>query len=269
MEIKLSYLPERPPKPREKGLTMMMDKGLSLREVENFVDNCADVADLVKLGFGTAVVTARTLETKIKIYHKAKIRVYLGGTLFEAFAIRGMFDDYLRLIEKLKLDMAEISDGSMYMPHQQKLEFISRLSKYVTVLSEVGSKQKGVEIPDNIWIEMMKTELSTGSWKVIAEARESGTVGIYHNDGSANEELISHITKQIEPEKIIWEAPTGKQQVWFIKLLGANVNLGNIATNDVIPLECLRLGLRGDTFFDFLPADMKNLKPDSDKYKKI
>jgi phosphosulfolactate synthase len=180
-----------------------------------------------------------------------------------------MFNDYVKLIERLKLDMAEISDGSMYMPHQQKLEYISKLSKYVTILSEVGSKQKGVEIPDDVWIEMMKTELSTGAWKVIAEARESGTVGIYHNDGSANEDLISHIAEQIKPGNILWEAPAGKQQVWFVKLMGANVNLGNIAPVDVIPLECLRRGLRGDTFFDFLPAQLKDFRPDSGKYKKL
>jgi phosphosulfolactate synthase len=269
MEIKLPYLPERPAKPRDTGLTMMMDKGLSIADAESFCETCAGYTDLVKLGFGTAVVTGAILEKKISIYRQANIRVYLGGTLFEAFAIRGLFDDYLKLIEKLKLDTAEISDGSMYMPHQQKLDYIRKLSKYVTVLSEVGSKQKGVEIPDDVWIEMMKTELTTGSWKVIAEARESGTVGIYHNDGSANEELISHITAQVEPGKILWEAPTGKQQVWFVKLRGANVNLGNIAPVDVIPLECLRKGLRGDTFFDFLPGELKEYKPDSEKYKKI
>lgn len=262
-------MPDRLLKPREKGLTMMMDKGLSIRDVENFIETSAAYTDLVKLGFGTAVVTDHIIEIKIKLYQEANIKAYLGGTLFEAFVIRGMFDDYIELVEKLKLDTAEISDGSMYMPHQQKLDFISKLSKYVTVLSEVGSKQKGVEIPDDIWIEMMKTELAAGSWKVIAEARESGTVGIYHNDGSANEELISNITSRIEASKILWEAPTGKQQVWFIKLQGANVNLGNIAPVDVIPLECLRRGLRGDTFFDFLPEKLREYRPDSAKYKEL
>jgi len=269
MEIELPYLPERPSKPRDNGLTMMMDKGLSVREVENFIETSSGYTDLVKLGFGTSVVTGNILETKIKLYQEAKIKVYLGGTLFEAYAIRGMFDDYLKLTEKLKLDTAEVSDGSMYMPHHQKIDYIRKLSDYVTVLSEVGSKQKGIEIPDHIWIEIMKIEIAAGSWKVIAEARESGTVGIYHNDGSANEELISHITAEIESGKILWEAPTGKQQVWFVKLLGANVNLGNIAPVDVIPLECLRRGLRGDTFFDFLPAKLKEYRPDSDKYKEI
>jgi phosphosulfolactate synthase len=269
MEIKLPYMPDRPAKPRDEGLTMMMDKGLSIRDTENFIETSSEHTDLVKLGFGTAVVTEKIIETKIRLYQESKIRVYLGGTLFEAFAIRDMFDDYVKLIERLKLDTAEISDGSMYMPHEQKLDYISRLSKYVTVLSEVGSKQKGVEIPDDVWIEMMKTELATGSWKVIAEARESGTVGIYHNDGTANEELISHITGRIKPDKILWEAPSGKQQVWFVKLLGSNVNLGNIAHVDVVPLECLRLGLRGDTFFDFLPVGLNEYRPDSGKYKKL
>jgi phosphosulfolactate synthase len=247
MEIKLPYMPDRPSKPREEGLTMMMDKGLSIRDTENFLETSSGHTDLVKFGFGTAVVTAKIIEAKIRLYQESNIKVYLGGTLFEAYAIRDMFNDYVKLIESLKLDTAEISDGSMYMPHDQKLDYIVRLSRYVTVLSEVGSK----------------------SWKVIAEARESGTVGIYHNDGSANEDLITHITNQIKPDRILWEAPTGKQQVWFVKLLGPNVNLGNIAPVDVVPLECLRCGLRGDTFFDFLPSSLKDSRPDSGKYKKL
>jgi phosphosulfolactate synthase len=133
----------------------------------------------------------------------------------------------------------------------------------------VGSKQKGVEIPDEVWVEMMKSELQAGSWKVIGEARESGTTGIYHTDGSANEDLIRMINAKLNVSDILWEAPNGKQQAWFIKLAGPNVNLGNIATNDVIPLECLRLGLRGDTFFDFLPLSMKESRPDSGLYKNL
>jgi phosphosulfolactate synthase len=269
MDIKLPYLPDRQSKPRENGLTMMMDKGMGIREVESFIETSARYTDLVKLGFGTSVVTSPILETKIKLYQDAGIKVYLGGTLFEAFAIRGMVDEYLKLIGRLKLDTAEVSDGSMYMEHHRKIDYINLLSRHVTVLSEVGSKQKGVDIPDAVWIEMMKTELAAGSWKVIAEARESGTVGIYHADGSANEELIKNITQQIENGKILWEAPTGKQQVWFIKLLGHNVNLGNIAGADVVPLECLRLGLRGDTFFDFLPPGLREFRPDSGKYKHL
>lgn len=268
MNIKLPYLPERHLKPRENGLTMVMDKGLSLRQAEDFVEMCAGFTDLVKLGFGTAMISEK-LDQKIKIYQDAGIKTYLGGTLFEAFVIRNKFDDYVELLEKLRIAVAEVSDGSMYMHHSQKIDYIRQLAKRFTVLSEVGTKQKGVEIPNEVWIEMMKTELDAGSWKVIAEARESGTTGIYHSDGSADEELIGMINRKVDASNVLWEAPTGKQQVWFIKLLGCNVNLGNIAVQDVIPLECLRLGLRGDTFFEFLPSAFAEYKPESQKYIKL
>ncbi len=265
MQINLPYLPERSPKPRNTGLTMMMDKGLSTGEAENYIEMNAHLTDLVKLGFGTSVASPR-IEKKISLYKAANIQTYLGGTLFEAFVIRGMLEDYIRLADKLGLSTVEVSDGSMYMHHSEKLDYIHRLSKQFRVLSEVGSKQKGVEIPDDIWVEMMKSELDAGAWKVIGEARESGTTGLYHTDGSANVELISLINKKLNASDILWEAPTGKQQAWFIKLIGPQVNLGNIAPNDVIPLECLRLGLRGDTFFDFLPASLKEKRPDSELY---
>jgi phosphosulfolactate synthase len=268
MDINLPFLPERPSKPRNSGLTMMMDKGLSTTEVQSFIENCAPYTDLVKLGFGTSVLSSN-VEKKIELYQKANIRVYLGGTLFEAFIVRNMFDEYVNLVQKLKLTTVEVSDGSMYMHHSQKLDFINRLSKHFTVLSEVGSKLKGVEIPDEVWAEMMKTELNAGAWKVIGEARESGTTGIYHSDGSANDALIKLINKKLDPDSVLWEAPTGKQQAWFVKLNGPNVNLGNIATNDVIPLESLRQGLRGDTFLDFLPDELKADRPDSEKYRTL
>jgi phosphosulfolactate synthase len=151
------------------------------------------------------------------------------------------------------MDLAEVSDGSMAIPHDDKLEYIRKLSGQVTVISEVGSKVAGVEIPDQKWVTMMKAELASGSWKVIAEARESGTIGIYQKDGSANTGLIDEIVRQIAVNDVLWEAPNKNQQVWFIQLLGANVNLGNIAPGEVVSLESLRLGLRGDTFFTFLP----------------
>lgn len=259
MNFQLPHIPERPKKPRKEGLTMVMDKGLSLIETECFIESGGEFTDFVKLGFGTSAVTNK-LQEKLKLYHNANIRPYFGGTLFEAFAIRNMVDDYRKLIDKYKLDLVEISDGSMSMPHDEKLEYIRTFAKQVTVISEVGSKQKDKIIPDEQWVQMMKTELQEGSMKVIAEARESGTVGIYNSNGSANENLIKTIAAHINPTDILWEAPEGKQQVWFIKLYGPNVNLGNIAPNIVIPLECLRLGLRGDTFFDFLPEELKSKK---------
>jgi phosphosulfolactate synthase len=259
MNFKLPFIPERPAKPRSEGLTMMMDKGLSVREAENFADAAGEYTDFVKFGFGTSILT-KHLKKKIEIYKAANIRPYFGGTLFEAFIIRDMFEDYRRYIDKFEIDLVEVSDGSMVIEHNRKLEFISHLAKNYTVLSEVGSKVKGVHIEPEDWVSMMKSELEAGSFKVIAESRESGTIGIYNSDGSVNEELINKITAQLNGSDILWEAPNGKQQVWFIKIFGANVNLGNIAPNIVIPLECLRVGLRGDTFFDSLPDELQDLK---------
>lgn len=268
MNFELPYIPERPVKPRNKGITMMMDKGLSLREVENFIEANGHLTDIVKFGFGTSYV-AQNLEEKIKLYMDSGIRPYFGGTLFEAFFARGKFDDYLRVMDKYKLDLAEISDGSIIINHDEKCELISKMAKYRTVLSEVGSKDSGILISPNRWIKMMTTELEAGSWKVIAEGREAGNVGVFRPNGTAHTMLINKIIAKVKPEDILWEAPQKNQQVWFIKLFGANVNLGNIGPHEMIPLECLRLGLRGDTFFDFLPADyaerLKQVDSDSEE----
>lgn len=253
MNFSLPFIPERPQQPRNHGLTMMMDKGLSIRQAEDFIEMCAPYTDLIKLGFGTSYVS-NNLELKIRLYQEAGMKVYLGGTLFEAFIARNMFEDYLRLLDKLKLDVAEVSDGSIELSQDKKCEYIHKLAKDRTVLSEVGSKEEGILISPAKWIKMMQTELQAGSWKVIAEARESGTVGIYRPSGSAHTQLVNKIISKIKIEDILWEAPIKKQQVWFIKLLGANVNLGNISHEEVIPLETLRIGLRGDTFFDYLPS---------------
>ncbi len=256
MNFELSHLPSRIEKPRKSGLTMMMDKGLSLRQAEDFIEQNAEYTDFVKLGFGTSYLT-KSLEKKISIYKNAGIRVYLGGTLFEAFIIRNQFDQYQRLLDKLKLDTAEVSDGSINLAHEKKCEYISKLAKNFTVVSEVGSKEEGFVIRPAMWISMMKAELQAGSFKIIAEARESGTVGIYRSSGHAHTLLINKILSTVDKNDILWEAPQKSQQVWFIKLLGANVNLGNIGADDVIPLETLRLGLRGDTFFTFLPKNLQ------------
>ncbi|HLV42612.1 MAG TPA: phosphosulfolactate synthase [Brumimicrobium sp.] len=250
----LPFIPERGEKPRQKGLTMMMDKGLSLSEAASFIEANEGLTDIVKFGFGTAFVT-RQLKEKIKLYKENNIRPYFGGTLFEAFYARGMFEDYLRLIDEFNLDLAEISDGSIIIPHDEKCELIRTMAKNTTVLSEVGSKDSGIIISPNKWIKMMSSELEAGSWKVIAEGRESGNVGVFRPNGTAHTFLINKIIAKIDPNSILWEAPKKNQQVWFIKLFGANVNLGNIAPNEIIPLECLRIGLRGDTFFENLPAD--------------
>jgi len=257
MNFDLEQVPKRTVKPRTHGLTMVMDKGLSLREAEDMISVSGDYIDFLKLGFGTAYVTPQ-LDKKISLYRSAGIAVYFGGTLLEAFLIRNQLDDYIKLIEKYKMEHLEISDGSIIMPHEKKCQLIRRLSKLATVITEVGSKEEGILIHPNVWISMMQEEIKAGAWKVIAEARESGTVGIFRPSGKAHVVLINKIVAKVPQEKIIWETPSKSQQAYFIKLLGANVNLGNIGPSDVLPLETLRLGLRSDTFFSFL--DNKNSK---------
>lgn len=235
---------------------MVMDKGLSLREAEDFAEVGSGYVDFVKLGFGTSVITPG-VDRKIKTYHDAGMTVYFGGTLFEAFIIRGLYGEYVDMLRDAGVKMVEISDGSYEFDHSEKLDYIRKLSRDFTVISEVGSKKKNIIYTPDQWVEMMKAELQAGSVKVIAEARESGTIGIYNDDGSVNLELINTISKEIGFSNVLWEAPLKQQQAWFITHFGANVNLGNIAPNEIIALESLRLGLRSDTFFSFLPESMK------------
>jgi phosphosulfolactate synthase len=256
MNYTLKNLPERTSKPRQIGFTMAMDKGLSVRETEDFVSMAAEYVDIVKLGWATSYVTPN-LKDKLKVYKEAGIPCYLGGTLFEAFIIRDQFDDYRKVLDKYDLPFAEVSDGSIDLDHDKKCDYIQKLSEQVTVLSEVGSKDADKIIPPYQWIELMQKELDAGAWKVIGEAREGGNVGLFRSSGEVRSGLVQEILTKIPFEKIIWEAPQKAQQVWFIKLLGANVNLGNIAPNEVIPLETIRLGLRGDTFLHFLGLERK------------
>jgi len=251
MNYIINDLPERTAKPRDNGMTMVMDKGLSLRGVEDLIETAGANTDIVKLGWATSYVSPN-LDAKLKLYKDAGIPVYFGGTLFEAFIVRNQFDDYRRLLDKYQLHHAEVSDGSITIPHDVKCEYIHKLKGQVTVISEVGSKDVQKIFAPYKWIQLMKAELEAGSWKVIAEARESGNVGIYRDSGEVRQGLVDEILTQIPEDKIIWEAPQKPQQVWFIKLLGANVNLGNIAPADMIPLETIRLGLRSDTFDHFL-----------------
>ena len=223
MNFELSYIPKRTEKPRESGLTMMMDKGLSINEIENFIQSSGHLTDIVKFGFGTAFVT-KDIERKLEMYREANIRPYFGGTLFEVFFARGMFEDFVRLLDKYQLDLVEVSDGSIIIDHDEKCEIIQSLAKDRTVLSEVGSKDSGIIVSPGKWIKMMSTELEAGSWKVIAEGRESGTVGIFRPNGTAHTLLINRIISKVNPDDILWEAPIKKQQVWFIKLFGHNVN---------------------------------------------
>ncbi len=251
MNFNLSQIPDRVQKPRTSGITMVMDKGLSVNEAQNFLSVTHPHVDIIKLGFGTSFVTPNLTE-KLEIYKSYNIPVYFGGTLFEAFLVRNQFEDYLKACKDYGITYMEVSDGSITIPHAEKCGYIEKLTKYGTVLSEVGSKDAAHIIPPYKWIELMKAELSAGSSYVIAEAREAGTVGIYRGSGEVREGLVQEILTQIPSEKIIWEAPQKSQQLYFIELLGSNVNLGNIAPTEVIPLEAMRIGLRGDTFDLFL-----------------
>ena len=251
MNYHLNNIPERPAKPRNSGITMVMDKGLSCRQVEDFIDVAGCYADMVKLGWATSYVTPK-LEEKLKIYKDAGIPTYFGGTLFEAFIVRNQFDDYRRILDKFQMDYAEVSDGSIEIEHDKKCDYIKKLSEQITVISEVGSKDVQKIFAPYKWIKLMNAEIEAGAWKVIAEARESGNVGIYRDSGEVRQGLVDEILTQIPQDTIIWEAPQKAQQVWFIKLLGANVNIGNIAPAELIPLETLRLGIRSDTFDHFL-----------------
>lgn len=251
MNFELKNVPPRTVQPRDTGLTMVMDKGLSVREAEDFMAIGSSYSDLVKLGWTTAYITPR-LDDKLAVYRNAGAKVYFGGTLFEAFLVRDQFEDYLRLLDKYRMEYAEISDGSLSIAHDLKCEYIARLSKHVTVISEIGSKDDTKIMAPYKWIECMKAELQAGSWKLIAESRESGNVGLYRESGEVRQGLVDEIISQVPADKIIWEAPLKVQQVWFIKLLGSNVNLGNISPTEILALETTRLGLRGDTFSTFL-----------------
>jgi phosphosulfolactate synthase len=251
MNFNLTQIPERNLKPRNHGITMVMDKGLSVEEAKNFMSAASPHVDVVKLGFGTAFVTPN-LKEKLAVYRSYDMPVYLGGTLFEAFVIRNQFDDYINICKEFGVGFMEVSDGSIIIPHAEKCGYIEKLTKHGVVLSEVGSKDAAHIMAPYKWIELMKAELEAGATYVIAEAREAGNVGIYRGSGEVREGLVQEILTQIPEEKIIWEAPQKAQQLYFLELIGCNVNLGNIAPNEVIPLEAMRIGLRGDTFHFYL-----------------
>ncbi len=254
MNFKLTQMPDRLARPRKHGITMVMDKGLSVEEVKSFLSVSHPHIDIIKLGFGTSFVTPN-LREKIDVYKSYDLPIYFGGTLFEAFLIRNQFQDYISVCKEYGIDYMEVSDGSITIPHAEKCGYIEKLTKYGTVLSEVGSKDAEHIIPPYKWIELMRAELNSGATYVIAEAREAGNVGIYRGSGEVREGLVQEILTQIPAEKILWEAPQKAQQLYFIELIGCNVNLGNIAPSEVIAMEAMRVGLRGDTFHLFLDKE--------------
>ena len=243
-------LPERTTKPRESGLTHVLDKGYSLEQVRQFLEVSGDYVDIVKLGWGTAVVTPNVKE-KIALYQSFGIPVCFGGTFFEVCLRQGKFEEYLALVDDCGMECIEISDGTITMEQEDKLAILRRLSKRYKVLSEVGSKDEAVVITPSTWIDSIKRELEAGAWKVITEGRETGTVGIYRPTGDVKDGLLEEISTTFDISQLLFEAPIKKQQAWFIKQFGSNVNLGNIPPEEVISVETLRVGVRGDTLLTF------------------
>jgi phosphosulfolactate synthase len=243
-------LPERTTKPRESGLTHVLDKGFSLEQARQFLEVAESYADIVKLGWGTAVVTPNVKE-KIALYQSFGIPVCFGGTFFEVCLRQGKFDEYLALVDECGMQCVEISDGTVAMDQEDKLAILRRLSKRYRVLSEVGSKDDAVVITPSRWVDSIKRELEAGAWKVITEGRENGTVGIYRPNGDVKDGLLEEIREAFDASQILFEAPIKKQQTWFIKHFGPNVNLGNISPEEVISVETLRLGVRSDTLLTF------------------
>ena len=243
-------LPERSAKPRTKGLTHVLDKGLGPQQIHDLMATAAPYIDIVKLGWGTSYITAN-LEQKIEIYQSHGIPVCFGGTLFEVVVRQGRMDEYVRVMRELGITHVEVSDGTISMAEDDKLAMVRRLARDFTVLSEVGSKDAEVVIAPYKWVDSIKRELDAGAWKVITEGRESGTVGVYQASGEVKSGLIDEIVNVISVENLLFEAPVKAQQTWFTQKFGSDVNLGNIAPEDVISCETLRLGLRGDTLLEF------------------
>jgi phosphosulfolactate synthase len=243
----LLNLPERSGKPRSQGVTHVIDRGLSITEIEGLVEVAGEFVDIVKLGWGTALATGN-LERKLACYREHDIPVVLGGTLTELALSRGRFDELIAWVHELGLQHFEISDGTIELEHHRKLELIERLAQEFTVLSEVGSKDDtGAITPPYVWVEQMRAELAAGAWKVIAEGREAGTAGIFRPSGEVREGLIGEIVHEIAPDQIMFDAPRKDQQVWFVRRFGPEVNLSNVPAGEVLALETLRLGLRSDT----------------------
>lgn len=239
-------LPARTPKPRERGLTHVLDRGLSLADVDGLIEVAGPSVDIVKLGWGTAVVTGNLLP-KLARYAEHGIPVMLGGTLTEAALRQGRIDGLIAWLRELGLRHVEVSDGTITLPAIEKRELITRLAREFTVLSEVGSKDLDMIMAPYRWVEEIQAELEAGAWKVIAEAREAGNAGIYRADGEVRMGLIDEIAHAVDTDRMVFEAPRKQQQVFFLRRFGANTNLGNIAPGDVLSLETLRLGLRSDT----------------------
>ncbi|HEY8626166.1 MAG TPA: phosphosulfolactate synthase [Solirubrobacteraceae bacterium] len=239
-------LPVRSAKPRQQGITHLLDRGLAVVEIDSLVEVAGDYIDIVKLGWGTAIATGNLI-AKLERYRQHGIPVVFGGTLTELAIAQGRLDRMVSWLHELGLEHIEVSDGTITIEHERKLEVIASLAQEFTVLSEVGSKDNTRVMAPFRWVEQIERELEAGAWKVIAEGRESGTVGIFRHDGEVRMGLIDEIAHAVAHEKILFETPNTHQQVWFVRRFGPDVNLGNISPEEVLSLETIRVGLRSDT----------------------
>jgi phosphosulfolactate synthase len=247
-------LPERPTKPRETGLTHVIDIGLAPSDADNLMRIAAEHIDLVRLGFGSAYVTG-ALQEKIDLYHGYGVPVALGGTLTELAWLQGRVDGLRTWLEELGVEHVEVSSGSVEIPPEEKVDLIRTLSEDFTVYAEVGEKDPAAIMAPYVWVELIEQALEAGAEKVVCEGRASGDAGLYRRDGEPRTGLLDEVVHSIDFHRLIFEAPKRHQQVWFIEHLGPDVNLGNIRPDDVIPLETLRLGLRADTLHLFHRRD--------------
>lgn len=241
--------PTRTAKPRSAGITHVLDKGMSIAQVESLLEVAAGYVDIIKFGWGTGVVV-ENLDAKIELCHRRGVEICCGGTLFEVAIKRGKVDEYVAFLKDRGFPLVEISDGVIDLPEEEKLGHIERLAKHFRVLSEVGSKDAAVVVAPYRWVRQIKGELNAGAWKVVTEGRESGTVGLYRASGEIRSGLIEEIEVEIDTSKLIFEGPQKAQQVWLVKHFGCNVNLGNIAPEEVISVETIRQGLRADTMLE-------------------
>jgi phosphosulfolactate synthase len=239
-------LPQRQPKPRDRGLTHVIDTGLTTVEAEGLMASAADYVDMVRLGWGSAYVT-RDLQDKIERYRSAGVPVMLGGTLTELVWLRGQVGELRSWLKDLGIEHVEVSSGVVQIPSEEKAALIRDLASDFLVFAEVGEKDPNALMAPYRWVELIKEALAAGAQKVICEGRASGDAGMYRPDGEARTGLIDEIAHEVDPERLIFEAPKKHQQVWFIEHFGPDVNLGNVLPQDVISLETLRVGLRADT----------------------
>jgi phosphosulfolactate synthase len=261
-------LPERSTKPRTTGITHVIDKGMGMHQLEDLLVTAADYVDIVKLGWGTGYITQNVLE-KIKRLRDAEIPVCFGGTLLELCILQGKLEEFRNMALAAGITHVEISNGVIDMSLREKARYMTQLARDFTVLSEVGSKDSEHHIPPYKWVEAIRADLDAGAWKVVCEARESGTVGLYFGTGEVRTGLVDEIVAMIDPARLIFEAPLKAQQVWLIHKLGNEVNLGNIAPGEVIGLETLRLGLRAEAMVQFHDVEAWNARQETERDLKV